>query len=232
MSVIIDFLGEIAKIDGFIASVITGIFTFFVTKYTYHKNIPLDKLEKAYNRVYYPIYSLVNSNECIEKIIEKCEMYIKKYTKYVDRSTLISFQYLIDNMGKRVAKKAYSTFKSNIYSMNSKLRMRLGYLEPNGITIYTYSSPSEQRIIRMAIELLVAYISVIISTYVTNEDIMYFLVAICIIFSTVLFIEIVIVVVIAIGKGIIKLFFTLKKGIGKVGLKIAETYSKNIVRHK
>ena len=37
---------------------ITGIFTFLITKYTYHKNIPLDKLEISYNRIYYPIFCI------------------------------------------------------------------------------------------------------------------------------------------------------------------------------
>lgn len=42
--------------------IITGIITFLITKYSYHKNIPLDKLEIAYNRIYYPIYCLITSD--------------------------------------------------------------------------------------------------------------------------------------------------------------------------
>ena len=44
------------KLDSLIAVLATGLITFFITKYKYHKNIPLDKLEIAYNRIYYPIY--------------------------------------------------------------------------------------------------------------------------------------------------------------------------------
>ena len=50
----IDIILELLKVV--LPVVITGLFTFFVTKYTYSKNIPLDKLEITYNRVYYPIY--------------------------------------------------------------------------------------------------------------------------------------------------------------------------------
>lgn len=44
---IIDFFKKIGEIDGVIAAIVAGISTFLVTKYTYHKNIPLDKLEKS-----------------------------------------------------------------------------------------------------------------------------------------------------------------------------------------
>ena len=46
-----DLFQELKEIDGVVASIITGIFTFIITKYGYHKNIPLDKYEKAYDRV-------------------------------------------------------------------------------------------------------------------------------------------------------------------------------------
>ena len=38
-------------------AIVTGIFTFIVTKYNYTKNIPLDKMETAYDKIYYPIYN-------------------------------------------------------------------------------------------------------------------------------------------------------------------------------
>lgn len=49
-------LYEILKI--ILRSIVTDISTFFVTKYTYNKNIPIDKLKIAYNRIYYPLYKL------------------------------------------------------------------------------------------------------------------------------------------------------------------------------
>lgn len=69
-------------------AMIAGIFTFFVTKYSYNKNRPLDKLEIAYNRIYYPIFNMVSDkNLSIDDIVIKSEDYIIKYDKYVDLTT-------------------------------------------------------------------------------------------------------------------------------------------------
>ena len=40
-------------------AIITGVFTFFVTKYNYNKNVPLDKMEIAYDKIYYPVYKMI-----------------------------------------------------------------------------------------------------------------------------------------------------------------------------
>ena len=77
---------------------ITGVVTFMVTKYNYYKNIPLDKLEITYNRVYYPIYHMVKYEKAeLTRLIEKCEVTLKKYNKYVDRTTIVAFEYLKNN---------------------------------------------------------------------------------------------------------------------------------------
>ena len=34
-------------------AITTGLFTFFITKYTYNRNRPIDKIEIAYDRIYY-----------------------------------------------------------------------------------------------------------------------------------------------------------------------------------
>lgn len=93
-----DFFQIIAQNDGIIATIITGIFTFFITKYTYHKNAPLDKHEISYDRIYYPIYRLIRSNKNLLEIVEKSELYLLKYNKYADRSTIKSFEFLKENM--------------------------------------------------------------------------------------------------------------------------------------
>ena len=138
---------------------ITGLVTFLVTKYNYHKNIPLDKLEITYNRIYYPIYCLIRSSNEVSQVIEKSEKYLEKYSKYVDRSTEVAFKFLKDNPN---SKKAYSNYKNNIYNTNSKLRRRLGYLEPNLLSMYTYSAPFEKRVFRITYELAFTYLFVII----------------------------------------------------------------------
>lgn len=147
--------------------IITGICTFFITKYSYHKDIPLDKMEISYNRVYYPICCLVKNEKNIEKVVGKCELYLKKYHKYVDRSTRIAFNYLKDtyNSQREFSKKAYDNFKNNIFTMDSNLRRRLGYLEPNIIYLYAYAPPFEKRILRISIESLLIYVFAVIISF-------------------------------------------------------------------
>ena len=138
--------------------IIAGFFTFLVTKYTYNKKIPLDKMEVAYNRIYYLIFKIlyekkefVSSN--VGDVISKIQPYLKKYSKYADRATMKAFKMLKENKDKY----SYDNFASNIYERNMYLRRRLGYLEPNLLQIYTYSSKNEKSIIRIFSEILLFY---------------------------------------------------------------------------
>lgn len=51
-----ELLIEILKI--ILPAIITGIFSFFVARYNYGKNVPLDKMEIAYDKIYFPIYKM------------------------------------------------------------------------------------------------------------------------------------------------------------------------------
>lgn len=57
-------------------AIVTGIFTFIVTKYNYTKNIPLDKMETAYDKIYYPIYNLLHKKN------SKIQIWNKLYLKH------------------------------------------------------------------------------------------------------------------------------------------------------
>ncbi len=206
---------NIVEIDGLLSTIITVIFTFLITKYTYHKNIPLDKMEKSYNRVYYPIYRLIKGDDSIEKIVEKCEMYFNKYDKYTDVSTWKAFINLKENLNSPKTNKAYSNFKNNIYAFDTKLRRRLGYLESNVFTTYTYSSPSDKKIMRVYIEIMGTYLPFVIMGYVSNEKVKYILTGIGAFFAIALLTELLIVVIKLIIKGIAKLMSVLKKIITK-----------------
>lgn len=48
---------EIMKIV--LPTIVGGIFTFLITKYTYNKNVPLDKLEIAYNHEFIVHLSII-----------------------------------------------------------------------------------------------------------------------------------------------------------------------------
>lgn len=148
---------EIAKIVTPV--ILTGIITFLITRYTYRINIPLDKLEKAYNKVYYPIYCLFYTDKSTEFIIKKCKQYLEKYKKYVDKSTLMAFEILMKSYNDlEYDKSSYESFKINIFNMNSRLRKRLGYLEPNIFALYQYCTPVRRYALRIILYLLFSLI--------------------------------------------------------------------------
>lgn len=186
-----DALFEIAK--DILPVIITGIITFLITKYTYNNNRPLDKLEIAYNRVYYPLYKLVNNqnndNE-IDSIIEKAKFYIDKYNKYIDKSTIRTFNSLCKCETITKKRDSFRIFKDNIYDKNSHLRRRLGYLEPNILQIYTYSSRSEKSTIRILVEIMFIYLSMFSSSFFIGE-IQLFLICLAFIVFIILIIELI-----------------------------------------
>lgn len=146
-----DFLQEI------MLACVTGIITFLITKYEYHRNIPLEKMEVAYNRIYFPLYQLIRNEKDVAKIVKQSERYFQKYNKYVDRSTLIAFSYIRD-CKEEYDDKLVSNYKDNIFSLNSKLRRRLGYLEPTLISAYKSMSSMEKRVMRVFLWMLLTYL--------------------------------------------------------------------------
>lgn len=160
---------EIIKIIA--PAVITGLITFLITKYNYGKSRPLDKMELAYNRVYYPIYRLLKGEKQInQELVDQCEKYLNKYEKYVDWSTLTAFANLKKNMHNEYSKdNAYLDFKNNINNRNSFLRKRLGYLDVHVFDSYRYASPSQKLILRLYIEALGLYIPTVIVSSIKNE---------------------------------------------------------------
>lgn len=161
----------ISILDKIFPTIIGGVITFFIAIYNYNKNRPLDKLETAYNRIYYPIYNLINDNnkEDINLIIEKSKFYLDKYKKYADRSTLKAFNELYQNKTDNFDKSAYQNFINKIYNKNSYLRIRLGYLEPNIIQMYPYLPKSDRSSIRMFMEFCILYILICLYNIFNNH---------------------------------------------------------------
>lgn len=154
-------------------AIIAGLSTFLITKYTYNKNIPIDKLEISYNRIYYPLYELINNKNdtnyeeykiYLDSIISEAEFRIKKYRKYIDRATLKAFNLMLYSNTQAKKEENFYIFKDNIYDRCAYLRRRLGYLEPNYIQLYKYSSNSDRRLIRLSIELCLILIFAMIGT--------------------------------------------------------------------
>lgn len=162
-------LFEILKV--ILPAIITSLFTFFITKYTYNNNRPLDKIEIAYNRIYYPIYRIIsdkNIDKNINEVIKRCESYFTKYEKYSDLSTKRLFEALCNCNEETKKKSIYQSFKDNIYNRNSYLRRRLGYLEPGFIQLYRYSTPASKSAFRIAIWVCVLYVALIVCNITAN----------------------------------------------------------------
>lgn len=166
---------EILKIV--LPAILTGLSTFFITKYTYNKNIPLDKLEISYNRIYYPLYEHINNKNdtsydeykaYLDSIIDDAALRIKKYHKYVDRSTLNAFNLLLYSDTQAKKEENFEIFKNNIFDRCAYLRRRLGYLEPNLLQLYRHSSNYKKFFFRMLIEFSLITIFIVLSFIFTN----------------------------------------------------------------
>lgn len=194
---------EIIKVV--IPAIITGLCSFLITKYTYNKNVPLDKLEIAYNRVYYPLYRFLKEkkNADYDDIIEKSTFYFDKYEKYVDRSTLIAYNSLSACNSEAKRKDLLVNFKANIRDRNYYLRRRLGYLEPNFLQVYRFSSQADKSTFRILIEFCVFYIAGVLGSS-TENNIQVICFAGAAIFAIIIIIE-------CVRKFLIWLYYKLKK---------------------
>lgn len=206
-----DIINSIAEIIWNLTPVfVTGIITFLITKYEYHNNLPLDKLEIAYNRVYFPIYRMLNENAEQKDIIEKSQGYFKKYYKYVDRSTLKAFE-LVEVNG-TIDKKAYENYKENIFSLNVKLRKKLGYSEPNVFFMYKYLPKSDKRLLRFMLEIAFLYIMIFLYAVIDNAGLKDIFLTLSILNLLVLVIEFIVLAFGVILPFIISFFKWLSKG--------------------
>lgn len=159
-------LEVVTSFEPVFSAIITGIITFIITKYTYHRNRPLDKLEITYNRVYYPVYRLLKSYGSYNSdFINNCGFYLEKYHKYVDNTTLIAYKALKDTPNKNT----YANFAENIRSENSYLRIQLGYLESNSFKVFKYIPSKEKFKIIFCFEVILMYSSLMLYGIITIQ---------------------------------------------------------------
>ena len=76
-------------------TILTSVTGFLLGKYNYFQNRPLDKMEIAYDRVYYPIERIIGEKSIkISTVIDRTKIYFLKYEKYIDKSTLMVYKQL------------------------------------------------------------------------------------------------------------------------------------------
>lgn len=122
-------------------------------------------METAYDKIYYPIYNLLHKKEFkdtnLEQVIFETSIILNKYNNFADRSTINALDLLKKNRNKEM----YFNFKNNITNKYLYLRRRLGYLEPNFLQIYTYSSRLEKSTFRLLFEITILYICAIFYSF-------------------------------------------------------------------
>lgn len=161
MNLLTDVLTNLAENTAIISAVITGVITFLITRYNWQKNLPTDKFEIAYNRIYYPIIQIINATErCYPETVHKFKTYLDKYRKYANKSTLVAFKQLEKYPRSYYV---YENFKRNIKKQESYLRKRLGYLDANIFVMYRYSDQLDKREIKSILGFVITYALLLIS---------------------------------------------------------------------
>ena len=161
-------LNNINIIQAIIPTIISCVGTLFVARYTYNRSRPLDKLEYAYNEVYYPIYKFINDKNNYNNIYatkNALKVYFDSYEKYLDFSTIKIYNELYNCDTKSKEKYTYDRFIDNINNMNAYLRKRLGYLEPSIFQLFRCLPIQDKISIGIVLMFASACISIILSLY-------------------------------------------------------------------
>lgn len=139
-----------------IPAVIGGFFSFLVTSYSYKKNTPTDKMEIAYNRVYYPISKLIKEGGR-QKVEDEAGFYLDKYDKYADRTTVRIYK----ELKKSPESEKDAEYKRLVVNINSRcenLRRRLGYLDASFPRLWIEAPKPLKSTMRLLIYVCVIYI--------------------------------------------------------------------------
>lgn len=166
LNVLIDILPVV------LSALLTGLFTFWITIYKYNKNIPLDKLEVAYNRVYYPVIRAISdekSGNDMDYVIKRIKPYFDKYGKYVNNSTMDLFYSLCNKKTPTEKKYSYRSFVANINDQNKYLRKRLGYLNSTQFQSFKYKDKSKIQEMLLFVGAVAMNMLTIMASYLDKE---------------------------------------------------------------
>lgn len=118
-------------------AVVTGLITFFITRYSYRNQTTIDKIEIAYDKFYYPVFQYIFKHPNLEEfdeLINLCEKLMQENEKYISDKTIefyYSFKKASEGSNKENIRRCYETFERNIKQANNRLRYRIGYYQPN-----------------------------------------------------------------------------------------------------
>lgn len=161
--------GGITAIASLISAGIGAAITFIVTKMNNENNLPKEKMEIAYDEVYYPIQKILLENDYTDdsELVKKIEPYFEKYDKYISLSTKISFNLL------KKKKVKIKKFSNNINHYDEYLRKRLGYLVSDAGEIYKYGNPVYKLALAIIFEIGIEYALPILGTLIDKTSEIY-----------------------------------------------------------
>lgn len=153
-------------------TILTSVTGFLLGKYNYFQNRPLDKMEIAYDRVYYPIERIMREKSIkISTVIDRAKIYFLKYEKYIDKSTVMIYKQLCKCKDEEEQQSIYDSFRNNIHNECIFLRKKLGYLQPGYLQIYLYLPTDIKRVIRLLLEFSICYFSACVFSVVKIDNI-------------------------------------------------------------
>lgn len=146
-----------------IIALVTSFITFYITKYTITKTVPLEKMEIAYNRIYYLLFRLVGGKKYKQvdhnKLLELSNNILKRYEKYLSLSTKSCLLRYVKNSNRKFDHKSYYIdYYNNIISFNAKLRARLGYPQASIFERFKSLPYSDKFLNSIGIEVIFFYI--------------------------------------------------------------------------
>lgn len=102
-------------------TILTSVTGFLLGKYNYFQNRPLDKMEIAYDRVYYPIERIIGEKSIkISTVIDRTKIYFLKYEKYIDKSTLMVYKQLCKCKDEEEQQSIYDSFRTLMSRIDNK----------------------------------------------------------------------------------------------------------------
>ena len=144
-------------------TILTSVTGFLLGKYNHFQNRPLDKMEIAYDRVYYPIERIMREKSIkISTVIDRAKIYFLKYEKY---------KQLCKCKDEEEQQSIYDSFRNNIHNECIFLRKKLGYLQPGYLQIYLYLPTDIKRVIRLLLEFSICYFSACVFSVVKIDNI-------------------------------------------------------------
>lgn len=148
---------EIVKV--LITIIGSSLTTFFITRYTMKRNVPLEKMEIAYNRIYYPIFVLLKTEAKKEDVIKDLAIRIKKYNKYCKLTTIRLYTEFKETMNdNKSTKLVYQKLENDILDTSYYLRGKLGYLNPGFFESFMSFSLDKKLYLLSLLDLLAIYL--------------------------------------------------------------------------